>query len=309
MKATSCLVFTLMFSIATCYSKEAASKPKKVLYFTKSSKFEHSVVKRVNGELSFSEKILQKLGKRWNIAFTFSKDGSLFTHEYLAQFDAFCFYTTGNLLEAGNDGNPPMTIEGKNALLDAVKQGKGFIGIHSASDTFHFGETFATNTDCVRTWRYRNLGPLADSYTQMLGAELILHGRQQVATALITDDTFPGLDALGKELTLMEEWYSMTDFGPDLHVLMTMKTDGMKGKPYERPAYPLTWARMHGKGRVFYTALGHREDVWTNALFQKLLHAGIMWSLGETQADVSPNSDVVAPQASALPPFSENNTW
>ena len=47
----------------------------------------------------------------------------------------------------------------------------------------------------------------------------------------------------------------------------------MKGTTYERPNYPETWARMHGKGRVFYTSMGHREDVWENPMYQGLLSA------------------------------------
>ena len=45
----------------------------------------------------------------------------------------------------------------------------------------------------------------------------------------------------------------------------------MEGPSYKRPPYPSTWARMHGKGRVFYTSMGHREDVWTSPEFQAVL--------------------------------------
>ena len=45
------------------------------------------------------------------------------------------------------------------------------------------------------------------------------------------------------------------------------------------PPYPATWARMHGKGRVFYTSMGHREDVWTNEKFQQVALGGFSWVL------------------------------
>ena len=115
----------------------AAPKTKKVLFFSKSSGFEHSTIKEANGQPSFTEKVLMELGPKNNIEFTFSKDGSLFTPEYLAKFDAYFFYTTGDLTERGTDGNPPMSKEGKAAFLDAIRHGKGFIGTHSAADTFH----------------------------------------------------------------------------------------------------------------------------------------------------------------------------
>src|SRR4051812_35609403 len=160
----------------------AAPAPKKILFFTKCSNFEHNVVKQRPGQLSFAARVLQALGPKHDIEFTFSKDGSLFTPEYLAQFDAFFFYTSGDLTAAGKDGNPPMTPAGKQALLDAIRHGKGFIGTHSAADTFHTGETAETDTNQPRTWRYRVLGADADPYTQMIGGELVIHGIQQVAT-------------------------------------------------------------------------------------------------------------------------------
>jgi hypothetical protein len=77
----------------------------------------------------------------------------------------------------------------------------------------------------------------------------------------------------------------------------------MKGIEYERPAYPATWARKHGAGRVFYTSMGHREDIWTNTLFQDMLVGGIMWAVGNIDANVPPNLNKVAPGALTNPPF------
>jgi type 1 glutamine amidotransferase len=75
----------------------------------------------------------------------------------------------------------------------------------------------------------------------------------------------------------------------------------MEGSHYDRPPYPSTWVRMFGKGRVFVTSLGHREDVWTNPLFQSILNGGIQWSLGRVEADITPNMDTVTPEAGTLP--------
>ena len=85
--------------------------------------FEHGVIKRANGQPSFVEKVLSDLGPKNGIEFTFSKDSSLFAPDYLAGFDAYMFYTSGDLCAAGKDGNPPMSAEGKAAFLDAIKKG------------------------------------------------------------------------------------------------------------------------------------------------------------------------------------------
>ena len=89
----------------------------------------------------------------------------------------------------------------------------------------------------------------------------------------------------------------MKNFAKDLHVILVQETEYMKGDCYRRPNYPCTWARLHGKGRVFYTSLGHREDVWTNPFFQAIVLGGFDWALGNASADVKPNIDKVTPQA------------
>ena len=306
------------FAVVSLHAAESSAPPKKVLFFTKSSGFEHSVIKVRADGMSFAEHVLRKIGPEHGIEFVVSKDGSLFSPEYLAQFDAVMFYTSGNLVEAGKDGEPPMTPAGKQALLDAIKQGKGFVGIHSAADTFHTGETAATNTSQPRTWRYRLLGEKLDPYLQMLGGELIVHGTQQIGRVRVVDPKFPGLDGCGDEFELYEEWYSMTNFAPNLHVLLMQDTAHMRdphadGKnwppagwntPYKRPPYPSTWAHLYGKGHVFYTSMGHREDVWLNPMFQKMLLGGLEWALGRASAEVTANIAEVAPGADELPPVS-----
>jgi type 1 glutamine amidotransferase len=296
----------------------ASAAPPKVLFFSKSSNFEHSVVKRRGGQPSWAEQVLAREAAKRGIEFVFSKDGSLFTPAYLAQFDAFIFYTSGDLLAAGKDGNPPMTAAGKAALLDAVAAGKGFVGIHAAADTFHTGETVDTNTSQARTWRYRHAGEKADPYIRMLGGELIVHGTQQLARARIADPKFPGLAGRGEALELQEEWYSLTDFSPDLHVLLVLDTGSMRdlnangsswppagwNTPYQRPPYPVAWTRLHGQGRVFFSAIGHREDTWLDPVFLDFIFGGLNWAVHAAEADVTPNLSQVAPGAYQLPPVS-----
>jgi hypothetical protein len=60
---------------------------------------------------------------------------------------------------------------------------------------------------------------------------------------------------------------------------------------------------LYGKGRVFYTSLGHREDIWRDPVFQSVLHGGIDWALHRFDADITPNLGEVAPQANALPAY------
>jgi len=277
---------------------QAADAPKRrILFFTKSSGFEHPAIKQMNGQPSFAEKVLQELGAKHNFEVTHTKDGGVFTPEGIAKYDAFFFYTTGDLTTPGTDKNPPMTQDGKAAFLDAIKNGKGYIGTHSASDTFHTPPETADRAN-----RYVNHGEASDPYIRMLGGEFIKHGPQQVAKMTVADGKFPGLGSAGASFELMEEWYSLKDFAPNLHVILVNETAGMKGAEYQRGPFPATWARMHGKGRVFYTSMGHRDDVWTNPLFQSILMGGLAWAVGNVKADVTPNLAKVCPTYAELPP-------
>ncbi|MEN6496427.1 MAG: ThuA domain-containing protein, partial [Thermoguttaceae bacterium] len=143
-------------------------------------------------------------------------------------------------------------------------------------------------------------GDLIVPYIAMLFGEFFVNGPQQKAKSKVVDPMFPGADKLGESFDLHEEWYTHKKFAKDLHVILVQETEGMKGDCYQRPPYPSTWARMHGKGRVFYTSMGHREDVWTNQIFQDVLLGGFSWVLKNVDADVTPNIDQVTPKASLL---------
>ena len=138
----------------------------------------------------------------------------------------------------------------------------------------------------------------------MVGAEFVGHGTQQKAMMKLVSPSFPGTEDLGDGFQLLEEWYAFKKFADDLHVILVQDTEGMKKqhpadkKLYDRPPFPATWARMHGKGRVFYTSMGHREDVWTNPIFQQISLGGFSWVMGNADAEVTPNIEKVTPGAS-----------
>src|SRR6185436_14976303 len=113
-------------------------------FFNKSAGFQHSVVTRKGDELSHAERVLVDLGKENGFDVEPTKDGRVFDRD-LSGYSAFVFYTTGDLTKEGTDKTRPMSERGKQALLDAVASGKGFVGSHCASDTFHTpGNAFET---------------------------------------------------------------------------------------------------------------------------------------------------------------------
>lgn len=271
------------------------SKRKRLLMYTRSVGFQHSVITRKGGKLSLAERLVTELGKKHNIEVVCEKDGRIFESEDFPKFDGFLFETQGDLLsERCLDNSPPMTKAGKKALLDAVADGKGFVGCHCASDTFH------SKGDA---WQNQERDKV-DPYIAMLGGEFIVHGDQQKAWMRVVDPNFPGIQGQ-EDFERNEEWYALKNFAPDLHVILVQDTQGMKNTGrnlmYQRAKYPATWARQHHKGRVFFTSMGHREDVWESEIMQKLLAGALAWTLGRVDAEVKPNLNEVAPQASVLP--------
>ncbi|MBN2270997.1 MAG: ThuA domain-containing protein [Sedimentisphaerales bacterium] len=267
----------------------AGKKKQKVLYFTRSAGFEHDAVKVKDGQPSISDRILTELGNRHGFDVVCTKDGTVFDGD-LDQYDAIAFYTSGVLTEPNAAKTPPMSTEGKKRLLSAIAAGKGFVGFHSATDSFHSKGPGNQNQDPAER----------DPYIAMIGGEFIVHGAQQEAIIRAASPKFPGVKQFGESQKLKEEWYALKNFAKDLHVILIEDNEGMTGDCYQRPPFPATWARMHNKGRVFYTSFGHRDDIWTNPLVQGIIVGGLAWAMGNVKVKVEPNIDKATPKASQL---------
>jgi type 1 glutamine amidotransferase len=264
-------------------------KKQKLLFFTRSAGFEHSVVRREGGQLSYAEKVFTEMCRRAGLEVECTKDGRVFDGDF-GQYDVIVFYTSGDLTKPNERNTPPMTLEGKQKLLDAIAAGRGFVGLHSATDTF------------LSKGPRDEIQVEVDPYIAMLGGEFVGHDEQQEASPILATRKFPGAGDIGmaEGLGFTEEWYALKNFANDLHVIVIQETMMMKGAHYQRPDFPITWARMHGKGRVFYTSLGHREDIWVNPFFQAIAMGGLAWALGNVDADITPNIAEVTPQANQL---------
>ena len=269
--------------------RAADDAPKKVLFFTKSQTFQHDPIARKEGELGQAEKLMVELGKKHGFEVVPSKDGTMFDPDKIDQWDAFMFYTTGDLTKDGphHDG-PPMSPEGKKAFLEAIRKGKGFVGVHSATDTFH------------------SKGDDIDPYVEMIGGEFISHGDQQKVELDITDPKFPGVDGFGtSSFEITDEWYAQKNQPEDLHVIIAHDTSTFPkkeggNKVYDRPNFPQTWTKTYGDGKVFYTSMGHRGDVWENENYQKLVIGGLKYVTGKAEADSTPNAKKVTPDFQTL---------
>lgn len=264
----------------TAITGSAPAEATRVLYLNKSAGFQHSVVAHTKGATSHSEVIMKELADKMGVELTSTKDASLINSENLKNYDVVIFYTTGDLTEAGTDGAPPMGPNGVAELLDWIKAGGGFMGFHCASDTFH------------------RSGDTPSPYLDMVGGEFAGHGPQFYGTKYLVDDDHPLTEGLPQEYKIREEWYYFSNLMKDqMHVLALLHPGKIseKDERYNIPDYPVMWCSALGEGRVYYNAMGHREEVWSDEPFQKAVTNGITWASGEGETDAEPNYAEVVP--------------
>ncbi len=141
-------------------------------------------------------------------------------------------------------------------LLQWVAEGGAFIGVHSASDTWHE----------------------SDQYLEMLGGEFATHPAQTTVSVQIDDPAHLSTAGLAAPYTIFEEIYLFGRFSRDrVNMLMSLRAHPESGAP---GFFPLAWHKRHGSGRVLYTALGHRNETWHTPWFQQHLAGAIEWALG-----------------------------
>jgi hypothetical protein len=264
-------------SLAGCCTGQGHSGPKKVLVVTVTHGFRHS-------SIATAEKVLGELAQKSG-AFTVDyvrtdeEIAQKMTAEALKNYDGVIFAnTTGG--KGQKDGDLP--LPDKQAFLDWIKSGKAFIGIHSATDTF------------------RGYTPL-DPYVEMLGAEFKTHNAQAEVDCINEDPKHPACRDLPPTFHVKDEIYLMNGFERSkVHPLLMLDKHPNDKTPGD---YPIAWCKEYGKGRVFYTSLGHREDVWTPdtppgfkrenskevaELYQKHILGGIKWALGLEKGNAKP---------------------
>ena len=172
--------------------------------------------------------------------------------------------STDAIIFANTTGDLPLD---RDAFLAWLKSGKAFIGMHSASDTFH-------------GW---------PAFIEMLGGEFRTHGAQVGVECRNCDRDHPATAALGATWPIkIEEIYLFKNYDPaKVHELLTMDKHPNEKTPGH---FPVSWCKEYGKGRVFYTSLGHREDMWASEAYQKHILGGILWALGLKPGDATPQT-------------------
>ena len=284
-------VAALLFSATALFAEQ---KTRKVLYFDRSNSYVHPpTIDREDGSTVCGNALIE-LGKELNFEVVCTKDSSVFESD-LSQFDAIFFYTCGNLDEDGGASPKGMSPQGAANFYNAIRNGVGLIGVHSATDTWKTpGENWENQPIEDRT-----------EYTKLIGGQFLNHGGQQESTLKVVEPAeLPFMKSQAPEFKYFDEWYCLKNLNPDMHVLLVMDTTEMnKDKAnscYNRPPQPAVWARMEGKGRVAYSALGHNDSSWWDETNRGVVSDLFRFVLGDIDIDLTPNMDKVTPGANIL---------
>jgi type 1 glutamine amidotransferase len=237
--------------------------------------------------IAVAEPTIQMLGDqngKWDTDFVRSDEEmkTKMTAEALKKYDAVVFANTTGVLP----------LPDPQGFLDYIKAGHGFAATHSGSDTFH---------------QWPGSSASVSEYIEMLGGEFLTHHSQCAVYAKMEDPKHPALAPLekmpapanpvsleakdvrqasaldGATWKVFDEIYLFKNNDrAKIHVLLSMDKHPDDGSPEaNKPGdYLLSWCKSYGKGRVFYTELGHRTEVWKDPLYQKHLEGGLLFALG-----------------------------
>ena len=248
MSSRLALLGALTMAATPALQAATVAAPKKLLVVSVTKGFRHESIPVI-------EKVLQGLADQ-NRAFaldyarTDEELAAKATVKSLVGFDGVVFAsTTGDLPLPDRDG-----------FVDWIAKGHAFVGIHAATDTF----------------------PGFPAYLDMIGGQFKHHGPQTTVEVFVRDPKSPATAGLPKSWSVFDEIYQFQRYDPArVHLLLAMDKHPETGEAGE---LPLAWTRSHGRGRVFYTALGHREDVLEADWYKAHLLGGIRWALGLDEA-------------------------
>jgi len=239
----------IVFSWLGSLSLSAKAEQFNVLLFTKTNGWHHE---------SINEGVtaMRAMALRHHFTLDWHEDPSIFSDEKLQKYQAVVFLlTTGDIL---ND-------EQQAAMERFIRAGKGYVGIHSASDTEY-------------DW---------DWYTKMVGRTFHIHPLIQTAELSVIDRKFPGVERMPNQFLWTDEWY---EFGAErikgMNYILSVDEKtydpaadwGTKKGTGMGKFHPISWYHAYDGGRAFYTALGHLPATYSDPLFLEHIYGGLYWA-------------------------------
>jgi type 1 glutamine amidotransferase len=239
-----CLVFAGLLMALAVHAEQF-----NVLLYTGTQGFHHQ--SQLEGVTA-----MRKLADKHFFKMDWHEDPRVFNDKFLEQFQVIVFLsTTGDLFNA----------EQKAAIEKFIQSGKGFVGIHSASDTEY-------------SWEW---------FSKLVGRNFHIHPANQTAELQVLNRKFPGLERMPDRFLWTDEYY---EFGPEhikgLNYILAVDEKtydpsanwGVKSSKGMGKFHPIAWYHEYDGGRSFYTALGHMPATYSDTLFLEHIYGGIYWA-------------------------------
>ena len=249
----------------------------------------------VHASIPLAAKAVEALGNRGNLwTTTVTYNAADINTENLKKYDAiFLDSTTGMFLDDPNDA--AATAARRKALLEFVRGGKGLVGLHAASDSYH-GDPAGRGAPGSPN------APLWPEFNKMIGGWFKHHWNDPQLIVVKLDDPKSPINApfKGQPFEIRDETYTfpMDSWSREnVRVLTSVDYSKMSDEDKAKEGggkrtdgdYGLCWIRREGKGRVFYEAHGHSERVYAITPMLEHLLAGVQYALGDLKADDSPS--------------------
>lgn len=215
-----------------------------ILVFSKTGAFRH---KSIPAGVQF----LSDMANKNNWAVSFSENSEDFTVDNLSKYNVLVFLnTTGNIF---ND-------EQKSAFKNYISNGKGFVGIHAASDT-------------EKEWNW---------FTEMIGATFASHPKVQAAMLKVNKDSqHPAVIGFNETEVFTDEWYNfLKPVDKHVNVLASLDQSSYEGKKMDTENHPISWYHHYDGGRIFYSGLGHTDEAYKDIRLYNHIKGGIQWAAG-----------------------------
>lgn len=232
----------LLALLLICFSINSVAAKSKVLVFSKTAGFHHE-------SIPVGIAAIKQLGEQNNFTVDTTTNAEKFTSENLKQYAAIIFLsTTGDVLNE----------QQQKAFEQYIKSGKGFVGVHAATDTEY-------------DWPW---------YGNLVGAYFKSHPAQQEAVLNVIDPNTIATKHLPAEWKRKDEWYNFKWIAEGLHILIKIDETSYKGGENNNN-HPMVWYHDFYGGRAFYTELGHTDESFADPLYLKHLLGGIQYALGK----------------------------
>ena len=264
-------------------------KPRKILVLAAARGWVHS-------SIPLAARMMEEMGKKtgaWSATTTY--EASDVTAENLKQYDAILLdSTTGMFLDDPNDA--AATAARRKALMEFVRGGKGLVGLHAASDSYH-------GDPAGRGGPGSPNAALWPEFNKMIGGWFKFHWNDPQLIVVKLDDPKSPINAPfnGQPFEIRDETYTfpMDSWSREnVHVLTSVDYSKMSDEDKAKEGggkrtdgdYGLCWVRREGKGRMFYEAHGHSERVYAMTPMLEHLLAGVQYALGDLKADDAPSA-------------------